>query len=219
MEKVTSLESLLKLENEPVSIKFSDRVPAGIERIEESAVSGCSYWEIAAQGRVFYTEGKDHFGCPMGAFTHGVELPVQQGQELKEMVGTMVELEYLKAEEVPIIPQRKESFHYATYGPLSSVSFQADAIIVVGNSKQMMLLSEAVHAEGILVGASGVGRPTCSAIPAVMQSGGALFNFGCIGNRVYTHRQDEELYFLFAGQHLSRIKERLERIIHANDSL
>ena len=219
MVAMLSLESLLKLEHTPVAIKFCETTPSGVERIEEAAVSGCSYWKLASQGRVFYTEGQDHFGCPVGAFTHGIELPEQQGEELQTLVGTMVELEYISADEVPDIPQRKDRFQYAAYGPLSSVTFQPDAVIVTGNSKQMMLLSEAAHAEGVEMGSSGVGRPTCAAIPAVIQSGGGVINFGCIGNRVYTNRQDEELYVLFSGEHLAGITERLATIIQANDSL
>ena len=64
-----------------------------------------------------------------------------------------------------------------------------------------------------------VGRPTCAAIPAVMQSGRTATNLGCIGNRVYTELPDDELYFAIAGLQLEPIVEKLVTITHANDEL
>jgi uncharacterized protein (DUF169 family) len=83
----------------------------------------------------------------------------------------------------------------------------------------MMLLGEAVHAAGVAADTSVVGRPTCAAIPAVMGSGRAAANFGCIGNRVYTDMADDELYFAIGGPQLSVVAEKLEKIVHANREL
>ena len=83
----------------------------------------------------------------------------------------------------------------------------------------MMLLAEAAHAAGILSEGSVVGRPTCAAIPAVMQSGRTATNLGCIGNRVYTELTDDELYFAFAGSQLGVVVEKLGTIVNANREL
>ena len=64
-----------------------------------------------------------------------------------------------------------------------------------------------------------VDRPTCAAIPAVMQSGRAATNLGCIGNRVYTSLADDELYFVFAGPQLATVVAKLATIAHANHQL
>ena len=64
-----------------------------------------------------------------------------------------------------------------------------------------------------------VGRPTCAAIPAVMRSGGAAANLGCIGNRVYTGLADDELYFCVAGDRLETLVNNLETIFQANNEL
>ena len=131
----------------------------------------------------------------------------------------MVELEYLALDDVAGIPRREESFGVASYAPLAEASFAADAVLIRGTARQMMLLAEAAHAAGVACQTSMVGRPTCAAIPEVIQSGLSATNLGCIGNRVYTELGDHELYFAFAGERLDRIVEKLETIIDANQAL
>ncbi|MDA1051325.1 MAG: DUF169 domain-containing protein [Planctomycetota bacterium] len=219
MNTATAIEDLLGLQRRPVAVKFQDAAPEGISRIDQSAVSGCTYWKLAAEGRTFYTEASDHFGCPIGAHTHGIDLPEATAKELEGMVGTMVELQYIAMEEVPGIPQLAEEFGVAIYAPLAEATFEPDAILVSGNAKQMMLLAESAHAAGVSSDTSMVGRPTCAAIPAVMQSGTTATNLGCIGNRVYTGLADDELYFIIAGPRLGDIVEKLTTILNANNAL
>ena len=64
-----------------------------------------------------------------------------------------------------------------------------------------------------------VGRPTCAAIPAVIESGGSATNMGCIGNRVYTETADDQLYFVIHGTQLARVVDRLKVIANANHKL
>ena len=213
------LAELLELEHSPVAIVFLEAPPADVPQIEQPAVAGCGYWKHAADGHAFYTEASDHFGCPVGAHTHGIDLPDEQGAELEGVIGTMVELEYLEMEEVAGIPQREGAFGVASYAPLAEASFAADVVLVRGTARQMMLLAEATHAAGVACQTSMVGRPTCAAIPEVIQSGLSATNLGCIGNRVYTELGDEELYFAFAGEQLAKIVEKLETIINANQAL
>jgi uncharacterized protein (DUF169 family) len=221
MSNRTKIAELLGLRSQPVAVKFQERAPAGIPHIEKVAPSGCTYWKHAADGRTFYTEAQDHFGCPIGSYTHGIDLPADKAKELEDMVGTMVQLQYIRMEEVPGIPRRKESFGVVVYAPLADARFEPDVVLVSGNAKQMMLLAEAAHAAGLAgtKDASMVGRPTCAAIPAVMQSGTVASNLGCIGNRVYTGMRDDELYFAIAGQRLSAIADRLVSIVNANSEL
>src|SRR6266403_3096768 len=143
------LQDLLELKWPPISITFKKEPPTGIPRISQSAPSGCTYWKLAAEGQIFYTEASDHFGCPIGAYTHGVNLPPAHGKELEGMIETMAGLDYLKMEEVPSIPRREDPFGVAIYAPLAATPFPPDVIIVRGNAKQMMLLSEAMNAAGL----------------------------------------------------------------------
>ncbi len=215
----TELTELLNLQRSPVAVKFQASPPKDLPRIESRAASGCSYWRLAADGESFFTEAADHFGCPIGSHTHGVDLPEETAKELEGLVDTMVQLQYIKLEEVPGIPQVEAPFGVAIYAPLSQADFSPDVVLVCGTAKQMMLLAEATHAAGISSDASVVGRPTCAAIPAVMQSGRTATNLGCIGNRVYTELDEDELYFVFSGDHLDVIEAKLATIVEANTQL
>lgn len=219
MIQATKVNDLLGLRRQAVAVKFQQSAPTGVPRIDESAVAGCSYWKLAAEGRTFYTKAEDHFGCPIGSHTHGIDLPEDNAKELEGLVGTMVELQYIAMEEVAEIPRLEDAFGVAIYAPLADSDFEPDAILVSGNAKQMMLLAEAAHAAGISSDTSMVGRPTCAAIPAVMQSGRSATNLGCIGNRVYTDLADDELYFVIAGSQMATVVEKLHVIVNANDQL
>ena len=213
------LGELLQLRSQPVAVAFTDSPPEGIPHVADVAPSGCTYWKYAAGGQTFYTEAADHTGCAVGAFTHGVDLSAEQQEELQGLIGTMVELEYLDPAEVPDIPQLEGGVRVATYAPLATAPLAPDAVIVSGSARQMMLLAEAAHSAGVACETTMVGRPTCAAIPAVMQTGRTATNLGCIGNRVYTDLPDDELYFIFSGNQLQPIVERLEKIVNANQAL
>ena len=219
MSAATQLAELLELERDPVAVAFLDTPPEGLPRTEQMAAAGCGYWRRAADGEAFYTEATDHYGCPIGAHTHGIDLPEEQGAELEDVIGTMVELEYLEMQEVAGIPRREEPFGVVGYAPLAETTFEPDVVLVRGSARQMMALAEAAHAAGVACQTSMVGRPTCAAIPEVMQSGLSATNLGCIGNRVYTELGDDELYFAFAGRQLEKIVERLSAIVNANKQL
>jgi uncharacterized protein (DUF169 family) len=219
MSAATGLADLLDLGSQPVAVKFQDSAPQGMARIDEVAPAGCAYWKLAADGRTFYTQDSDHYRCPIGAHTHGVDMPAETAKELEGLIGTMVELGYISMDEVPGIPRRTEPFGVAIYAPLADAAFEPDVVLVSGNAKQMMLLAEAAHAAGIACDTSLVGRPTCAAIPAVMQSGRTAANLGCIGNRVYTDLPDDELYFVIAGPQLDAVVDKLETIVNANREL
>jgi uncharacterized protein (DUF169 family) len=219
MTPAQQLTDLLGLQRQPVAISFRETAAEGISRIDEPAVSGCTYWRYASEGRTFYTEAADHYGCPIGAHTHGVELSKEAAKELEGLVTTMVQLEYIDMAEVPGIPRRQEPFRRAVYAPLADAEFEPDVVMVSGNAKQLMLLAEAAHRAGIACESSMVGRPTCAVIPAVLASGNSAANLGCIGNRVYTGLADDQLYFAVAGHHLDRLIEKLQVIVNANREL
>ena len=215
---------LLGLTSPPVSVTFRADAPPDVRRIEAAAPSGCSYWKLAAEGQVFYTEASDHYGCPIGSYTHGVSLPAAQSKELEGMIETMVGLNYLKPEEVPAIPRREEPFGVVIYAPLANTPLPPDVILVRGNAKQMMLLNEAINAsaaEGETPGGVGgiMGRPTCAVIPAVLKTQQAALSLGGIGNRVYNELSDGELFTAIAGAELATIVEKLSAITRANSQL
>lgn len=218
-KEASQIQQLLKLESSPIAITFRSEPPPGMARVDVAAPSGCTYWKIAAEGQVFYTEASDHYGCPIGSYTHGVDLPPAQSQELESMIGTMVGLSYLKMEEVPSIPRREAPFGVAIYAPLGKSPVEPDVIIVRGNAKQMMLLSEAANAAGVSSANGIMGRPSCAMIPAVMKTRQSAISLGCIGNRVYNELEDGEMYSAFSASQLPTVIEKLESITQANHEL
>jgi uncharacterized protein (DUF169 family) len=213
------LQELLGLKWPPVALAFQPSAPPHIPRIESAGPSGCMYWKLAAEGKVFYTEVSDHYNCPIGAYTHGIELPPAQAQELEGLVGTMIGLEYLRQEEVATIPRRDAPFDVAIYAPLTEAPVVVDVVIVRGNAKQLMLLAEAASAAGLSHEGGMMGRPTCAMVPEAMRSGRATVSFGCIGNRVYTDLGDDELYAAIPGPQLATLIDKLTTIVRANREL
>src|SRR5437870_3906155 len=131
------LQDLLRLKSPPVAVTFRASAPANVPRVSAPGPSGCSYWKQAAEGRTFYTEAADHYNCPIGAYTHGVDLPAARMQELQGVVNTMVSLGYLRSEEVPGIPRREAGFGVAIYGPLADAGETPDVVLVRGTARQI----------------------------------------------------------------------------------
>jgi uncharacterized protein (DUF169 family) len=215
----TALQTLLGLRLPPIAIAFRESAPANMPRIESPAPAGCGYWRLAAEGRVFYTEASDHYTCPVGAHTHGVDLPADVAQELNGLVQTMVQMQYITMEEIPTIPRRRSPFRVALYARLAEASFEPDVVLIRGTAKQLMLVAESAQASGIARGGATMGRPTCAILPESLQSGLATASFGCIGNRVYTGLGDDEGYYAIPGASVSEVVNKLSTIVEANRRL
>jgi uncharacterized protein (DUF169 family) len=219
MTTTNRLQDLLQLQTSPVALAFRPTPPPNIPRVAAPAPSGCTYWKHAAEGRAFYTEAADHYRCPIGAYTHGIDLPPEQAKELEGVVGTMVSIGYIRPEEVPGIPRRQEAFGVAIYAPLADMPCEPDVVLVRGDARQMMLLTEAAGAAGVGVQSPLMGRPTCAAIPEVLRTAHSAGSLGCIGNRVYTGLTDSEFYVALPGKALNAVIEKLAGIVDANRQL
>jgi len=219
MTQGTQMQELLGLKLPPVAVAFRDTAPAGIPRVAAPAPAGCGYWKLAAEGQVFYTEASDHYTCPVGAHTHGVDLPPQVATELNVLVQNMVGMQYVTMAEIPMLPRRQGIFHVSVYAPLAQATFTPDVVLVRGTVKQLMLLAEAAQAAGIAGGGATMGRPTCSVLPESLQSDAIATSFGCIGNRVYTGLGDDEGYYAIPGSKVAAVVQKLAIIIEANRQL
>lgn len=214
-----SLQELLGLSLPAVAIAFRQTAPPGVPHVDAVGPAGCSYWRLAAEGKVFYTEAADYYNCPIGAYTHGVTLPPERATELEGLVETMVGLEYLRSEEIPNIPRRTGPFGIALYGPFPAAPFDPDVVLVRGRARQVMLLAEASHLAGIAPETAAMVRPTCAVLPHTMQTLRTSISLGCIGNRVYTGLGDDELYVALPGQKVSEVVSKLGTIVSANREL
>jgi uncharacterized protein (DUF169 family) len=135
------------------------------------------------------------------------------------MIGTMVELKYLKSEEVPRLPHRPDPMEVAAYAPLDQATFTPDAVVFRGNVRQIMLLSEAARAAGVFEYGSMMGRPACAMLPHAVSTGTAVASVGCIGNRVYTGLGDDEMYLTVPGASVDAVLEQLPDTLGANAEL
>lgn len=209
----------MQLARQPVAVAFLSAPPDGVERIDHPAAAGCGYWKHASDGHTFYTTAEDHQNCPVGAFTHGVALPPAKAEELQSLMGTMIQLQYLRSDEVAGIPHRQEPLQIAAYAPLESATFPPDVVIFRGNTRQIMLLSEAARAARAFESGTAMGRPACAMLPQAIGSTAAVASIGCIGNRVYTELGDDELYLAVPGNALEETLGQLDTILTANAEL
>jgi uncharacterized protein (DUF169 family) len=211
------LTRTLSLARRPVAIAFRESAPPGIAKLSGTQPSSCSFWRLAAAGQVFYTVPSDHYNCPVGSYTHNIPLPKEREPELMNTLSLMVNVGYLKMEEVPGIPRLAATPGVAIYAPLATTPVEPDAVLVSGTPARLMLLHEAAT-RAAKTPLPLLGRPTCMAIPAAL-SAGVASSLGCIGNRVYTGITDDEFYTVIAGKDLASVVAELDTIVSANAAL
>jgi uncharacterized protein (DUF169 family) len=212
------MQRALNLSRRPVAVAFRDTPPAGVSPFAGTEPSGCSFWRLAAGGRVFYTVPADHHNCPIGSHTHAITLPPPRAPELEQTLELMAGLGYVRMEEVPDIPRLRRTPGAVVYAPLGETPVDPDVVLVAGRPGRLMLLMEAAGHAGVATQPGLLGRPTCMALPAAL-AGGAVASTGCIGNRVYTDLGEDELYVVLSGGDVERVVGSLTAIIGANDTL
>jgi uncharacterized protein (DUF169 family) len=206
------------LRRRPVAVAFRAAPPAGVAKFTGTEPSGCSFWRVAAGGRVFYTVPSDHYNCAVGSHTHRIPLPPERAQELDQTLGFMTGLGYLRLEEVPGIPRLPETPGAVVYAPLGDTPVDPDVVLVAGRPAPLMRLLEAALRAGIQSPVPFLGRPTCMALPAALAVG-VTASTGCIGNRVYTDLADDELYVAIPGRDLVKLAAEAQTIAAANSAL
>jgi uncharacterized protein (DUF169 family) len=211
-------KTLVDLERRPIAVAYLDAAPALVEKFQGSEPSGCSFWRLAASGKTFYTVPENHFNCAVGAYTHNITLSPEREQETGLTLKFMFELGYVKPEEVPQIPRLAKAPAVVVYSPLGDVPVIPDVVLFGCKPRSAMLLNEAANRAGVASGAPALGRPTCMALPASLQHG-AIFSLGCIGNRVYTGLNEDEMYFVARGKDLRAVADALDVVVGANAAL
>lgn len=208
----------VKLPRRPVAVSFLDSIPADVEKFTGKEPSSCSFWRLAAEGRVFYTLPGDHFNCAVGAYTHNIALSPARAEETQDTLKMLFELKYVKPEEIAGIPRLAKAPAAIAYAPLGEARSAPDVVLFSCTPAAGILLNEAANRAGVTGGAPALGRPTCMALPASLQHG-AILSLGCIGNRVYTGLGEDEMYIVFRGRDLSNIAHALDTVLSANVAL
>jgi uncharacterized protein (DUF169 family) len=202
----------------PVAVSYLDAPPPGVEKFSGTVPSGCTFWRLAAEGRAFYTVPSDFYNCPVGSYTHAIDLPAERAGELEQVLGLMIGAGYLKMEEVPSIARLPRAPAITYFAPLDAAVVAPDVVIVTGKPGALMRLQEAAIRAGAAAPLPLLGRPTCMALPAAIAHG-TVMSSGCIGNRVYTNLGDDELYVMIPGARLDAVAEAAATIASANDAL
>jgi uncharacterized protein (DUF169 family) len=214
------LTTALALSRRPIAIAFRESPPAGVAQLTGTQPSGCSFWRLAATGRVFYTVPSDHYNCAVGCYTHNMPLPEEREPELMNQLSLMASVGYLRMDEVPSIARLDTTPAVTIYAPLAQTPVTPDAVLVAGTPARLMLLHEAATRAnvGTTQLSTLLGRPTCMAIPAALASG-LTSSLGCVGNRIYTGITDDELYSVIRATDLASVMGQLETITSANAAL
>lgn len=212
------LSSDFGLTRRPIAIAFRDTPPAGVPKFVGSVPSGCSFWRLASEGRTFFSVPSDHYNCSIGSYTHNIPLPAERAKELKDTLGFMANIGYVRMEEVPGIPVLPKTPDAVVYAPLGDTPVDPDVVMFSGPAARVMLLHEAAISAGIDTSLQTLGRPTCMALPAALAHGLAM-STGCVGNRVYTGVDEGELYAAVPGNALAKLAEAGRTISSANAKL
>jgi uncharacterized protein (DUF169 family) len=201
-----------------VAVAYLEALPKGVTKFEGTVPAGCSFWSLAAKGRSFYTVPSDHFNCPIGSYTHAIDLPPERNAELEQTLALMTSVGYVRMEEVPAIPRLSRTPAFTYYAPLAAAVVDPDVVIFAGRPSRLMRLQEASARAGAASQLPLLGRPTCMALPAAMIHG-SVMSTGCIGNRVYTDLGEHEFYLMIPGKRLMEVAEQASVIAAANDTL
>jgi uncharacterized protein (DUF169 family) len=212
------LSERLSLERRPIAITFRETPPPGVPKFTGTEPSGCSFWRLAAEGRTFYTVASDHYNCPIGSYTHNIPLPPERAHELEQVLGFMTSIGYVRMEEVPAIPRLLSTPGAIIYAPLGETPLDPDVVLLSGRPGKLMLLQEAAIRAGVTSQTNVLARPTCMALPAALAHG-LVASTACIGNRVYTGLEDDEIYMAIPGKDLGLVADQVQTIGAANAAL
>ena len=207
------LNEFLKLDNEPVAIKWSVKDPKNVEK-EEGKSSFCTKLVKAVEGEMFYATAEEE-GCMGGARYSGLkdirDFPanVQSGAFMvpKGLYKDIPAVQRSRNNETYITPG---IFNAIVFAPLNNAEFEPDVIFIVCNAKQGM---EILHANAYDSGEHGLGAdavPICSSMAATpYMTGKVTYGFGDVAARKKMDINQEDIMVSIPGSDLSRIVSNL----------
>ena len=60
----------------------------------------------------------DHLNCPVGSYTHAIDLPADRASRARQTLSLMAGIGYVRMEEVPSIPRLSQTPAFIYYAPL-----------------------------------------------------------------------------------------------------
>ena len=210
------LKNILKLEREPVALKWVSREPQNIPK-EEGKSRFCTKLDKAMNGEIFYSTVAEE-ECMGGLRYTGMKDPHEFPKNMQSgsfLVPTGV------YKSIPAVQRSWKNnlavnpgiFTAIIFAPLSGAEFEPDVIFIVGNAEQGM---ELLHANAYDSGAHGLGAdsgPICSSMAAVPYlTGKVTYGFGDIGSRNNMDLEADEIMVSIPSTDLKRIIRNLEEM-------
>ena len=210
------LKEILKLEREPVAIKWSVREPKNIKK-EEGKSRFCTKLDNAANGEIFYSTVEQE-ECMGGMRYSGMkdrkELPknMQSGAFLVP-AGVYKSISAVQRSWQNNIPIEAGIFDAIIFSPLNKADFEPDLVFVICNSEQAMMI---LHANAYDSGSHGLGAdsgPICSSMASVPYlTGKVTYGFGDIGSRNNMNLKPEDVMVTIPAGDLERILANLSEM-------
>ncbi|HTX61677.1 MAG TPA: DUF169 domain-containing protein [Methanobacterium sp.] len=210
------LRDILRLERDPVAIKWSVKEPRNITR-EKGKSRFCTKLDKAMHGEIFYaTEEEEE--CMGGLRYSGLKNPREFPKNVQSGAFLVPAGVY---KSIPAVQRswrnnpavEPEIFKAVIFAPLEKAEFDADVIFIVCNSEQAMLI---LHANAYDSGSHGLGAdsgPICSSMAAAPYlTGKVTYGFGDIGSRRNMEIKPEEVMISIPFTDLERIITNLEEM-------
>ncbi|MBI5459012.1 DUF169 domain-containing protein [Methanobacterium sp.] len=211
-----NLNQLLKLENEPVAIKWSVNEPENVEK-EEGKSRFCSKLEKAMKGEMFYATLEEE-ECMGGARYSGLKSMSEYPANVQSGAFMVPRGLY---KDIPAVQRSRKNetyiepgiFSAIIFAPLNKAEFEPDVVFIVCNVKQGM---EVLHANAYDSGSHGLGAdaaPICSSMAAApYMTGKVTYGFGDVGARQNMDINSGEIMVSIPGSDLSRIVSNLSQM-------
>ncbi len=215
----TSLQGSLQLRQPPIAVCLTDSVPDGVPLNRGRVPAGCVFWQQAAKG-AFATAAADHDLCAVGVYTHNLAQPsAAYAGELASVLKVMAGMEYVREEDVARIPVMKRQVGWVVYAPLAETPLPPDAVLVFADSRQALVLTEAIQQVEPAVPPA-LGRPACAVVPQTVNSGRAALSLGCCGARAYLDVFGDDVgLWALPGPAIDQYAARVSVLAQANDTL
>ena len=211
------LKEILKLERDPVAIKWSVREPRNIKK-EEGKSRFCAKLGKAMNGEIFYSTVEEE-ECGGGMRYSGMKDP-------KELNANMRSGSFLIPRGVfKSVPAFQRAgthnpsiepgiFQAVIFAPLIQADFEPDVIFIVCNAKQGMNI---LHANAYDSGSEGLGAgigPICCTMAAKPYlTGEVTYGFADVGSRTYTDIKPDEKLVSIPAPELGRIITNMEEMM------
>lgn len=210
----------LKLKTSPVAVKLiptGKEIPKGLTKVEKTLRHCQMVDRVRRTKEEFYSLGEDQ-QCKGGAAAMGLgQLPakVASGEFYYKGLKHFSNINAARRtiEKAPMLPAN--SSKAVLYGALEKVSFEPDAIVIICNPKQVMLLTQAaLYKSGgrIKLGFSGKQSVCSDGVVQACRDGEIGITVGCSGSRAYTEIADEEMIIGIPAELLEDILQGLKKI-------